>query len=80
MIARCKFSVTKVEPAPYSSTPGEVQVFLTTEYDPDDPEDTRFSRYTPGGAMMFCVNNPKVVPEMIVGRSFYIDLTPVDVE
>ena len=26
MIARCKFTVTKVEPAPYSSTPGSASV------------------------------------------------------
>ena len=78
MIARCKFTVTKVELAPYSSTPGEVQVFLTTEYDPDDPEDTQFSIYTPCGEMKFYVNNAKVVPEMIEGRTFYVDLTPVE--
>ena len=53
-------------------------MFRTTEYDPADPEDTRFSRYTPGGSMNFYVNNPKVVPEMIEGRVFYVDLTPVE--
>ena len=78
MIARCKFMIMKVEPAPYSSAPGEVEVTLGTEYDPDDPEDTRFSIYTPSGTMKFYVNNPNVVPEMIEGRSFYVDLTPVE--
>ena len=78
MIARCKFTIDKVVLIPYSNAPGEVEVSLTTDYDPEDPEDTRFSIYTPCGNMKFIVNNPNVVPEMIEGRSFYVDLTPCD--
>ena len=51
---------------------------LQTMYDEDDPEDTQFSIYTPSGTMKFYVNNPKVVPAMIEGRTFYVDLTPVE--
>ena len=78
MIARCKFTITKVEPTLYANTPGEVEVTMNTMYDPDDPEDTRFSIYTPMGTLKFVVNNPNVVPEMVKGRAFYVDLIPVE--
>ena len=78
MIARCKFTVSKVEPTPYPNAPGEVDVTMETRYDSDDPEDTRFSRYTPIGTLTFTVNNPNVVPEMVAGRVFYVDLTPAE--
>ena len=77
MIARCKFTVDKVVLTPYSNAPGEVEVTLAAEYDPNDSEDTQFSIYTPTGTMTFIVNNPNVVPEMVQGRVFYVDLTPV---
>ena len=78
MIARCKFTITKVEPTSYQNAPGEVEVTLDTKYDPNDPEDTKFSLFTPTGDMSFVVNNPNVVPHMVEGRVFYVDLTPVE--
>ena len=78
MIARCKFTVTKVRLIPYSSDLGEVAVTLEAKYDSEDTEDTKFSLFTPIGEMSFIVNNPNVVPEMVEGRAFYVDLTPVE--
>ena len=78
MIARCKFTVTKVEPTLYPNAPGEVEVTMDTKYDSNDSDDTKFSIYTPTGTLSFVVNNPNVVPEMIKDRVFYVDLTPVE--
>ena len=77
MRARCKFTVTSVEPTTWSSDPPEIVVRLTTLYDPNDPEDTKFSVYTPSGDMEFRVNNPNVIGMFEEGKSFYVDLTPV---
>ena len=78
MIARCKFTVTKVEPSEYANAPGEVEVTMDTKYDPNDPDDTKFSIYTPVGQLKFTVNNPNVVPHMVEGSIFYVDLTEVE--
>lgn len=78
MKARCKFTVTSVEPTPYPNAPGEIEVKLHTMYDQNDPEDTKFSIYTPVGDMRFVVNNPNVIGMFENGKEFYVDLIPVD--
>ena len=80
MKARCKFTVTSVEPIKYAHAPGEIEVKLDTRYDENDPEDTRFSIHTPVGEMDFIVNNPNVVGMFEKDKTFYVDLIPVEEE
>ena len=56
------------------------EVTLHTMYDHNDPEDTKFSRYTPVGQMSFNVSNPNVLDMFVEGRAFYVDLIPVEEE
>ena len=77
--ARCKFTVSEVKDSPYNNNEidNEIQVKLHTLYDPNDPEDTKFSQYTPVGEMSFYVSNPNVIDMFVEGRAFYVDLIPV---
>ena len=76
MKARCKFTVKSVT----WEGPGHETITLTTLYDPDDPEDTRFSLYTPMGDMEFGLSNPNLVGTFKPGDVYYVDLTPVEEE
>ena len=76
VMARCKFSVISVEPFPYNA--GEQHIKFDTEYDPEDPEDTKFSQATPWGNLEFALSNPNLVGKFKVGDVFYVDLTPVE--
>jgi hypothetical protein len=46
-------------------------------YDPDVPEDQRYSKYTPSGWLEITVDNPNV--EFKLGAYYYLDFTPVEV-
>ena len=73
MKARCKFRVSKVDPI----WDGEM-ITLHTQYDPEDPEDTKFSAATPSGNMEFHLSNPNLVGTFQVGQVYYVDLTPIE--
>lgn len=47
-------------------------------YDPDLPEDQRFAKATPSGTLEINVDNPAAQFEL--GRTYYLDFTPVDKE
>lgn len=55
----------------------EQHIKLHTEYDPDDPEDTKFSTATPSGDMNFYLSNPRLIGKFKPGDTFYVDLTRV---
>ena len=74
VLARGKMRVESVEPL-YD---GELVKF-DCSYDPDDPEDTKFSNATPSGNMELHISNPNLVGKFTAGSSFYVDLTPVEV-
>jgi hypothetical protein len=76
--ARCKFTVTQAEGTPGS--PGEYdeqKVLMHTQYDENDPEDTKFSAATPWGTLEFGVSNPNLADFFEVGEEFYVDLVRV---
>ena len=76
--ARCKFSVEKITPSQYN--PEEEVISLSASYDPDDPEDTKFSKYTPWGSMEFGLSNPNLVGTFKLGDKFYVDLIRVEAD
>ena len=71
--ARCKFRVSSVEASEYDET-----IKLSTQYDPNDSEDTKFSTATPSGSMEFQLSNPKLLGTFKPGQEFYVDLVPVN--
>lgn len=76
-MVRAKFTVSRVEHVSYSPTYSQDKVVLTPQYDPDQPEDQRFCKATPCGEMWMQVDNPAALAELIPGRTFYVDFTPV---
>lgn len=73
--ARCKFRLAAAE-----DVNGEIQITLETQYDPNDPDDTKFSKYTPWGTLKTAISNPNVIPMFKdqVGKEFYVDIVPVE--
>lgn len=81
--ARCKFTVTKVEPtypgAAAGAAAGEAKVQLNAVYDPElVREDEAFSTATPWGFMEFQVSNPNLADFFKEGQAYYVDITPVE--
>lgn len=73
---RGKLTVTEITHHRY---PG-VTVKMTALYDPGIPEDKRFSEATPNGYLEWLITNPAAMTEFELGRSFYVDLTPIKEE
>ena len=71
--ARCKFMVGTVIFTAY----GE-EIELHTQYDENDPEDTKFSAATPNGSLKFSLSNPNLLDTFKPGQTYYVDLTPVE--
>ena len=75
--ARCKFTVQKVEGDPASGNGAVIE--MTTQYDEAlTKEDRAFSVYTPWGEMKFNVANPALTKFFEEGKSYYVDITPVE--
>lgn len=73
-VTRAKFRCASVEPA-YND--GRTYRF-TAVTDSSTPENERYARYTPSGALTITVDNPNV--EFTIGTGYYLDFTPVDGE
>ena len=77
--ARCKFRVGSVVRSVGASADSDYETIkLHAHYDPDDPEDTRFSRATPSGNLEFTLSNPNLLGKFRPGETYYLDLSPVD--
>lgn len=51
---------------------------FTAMYDPDTPEDRRYAKATPSGALEMQVDNPSA--QFTPGAYYYLDFVPVDAE
>lgn len=60
-----------------SGTTGARKLAFACVYDPTLPEDVRFQKATPSGEFSIYVDNPAVLSEMRVGKSYYLDLEAV---
>jgi hypothetical protein len=76
---RCKFVIQSVARHVHSEG---VVVHACAAWD-TSPENREFSKATPWGNLHFGVDNPAALPafleggELVPGREFYLDLTPV---
>lgn len=73
-MVRCKFVVAAIED---TLSPDTKAVTFVTRYDPNLPEDQRFTRWTPSGSMQVMIDNPRALAELKLGESYYIDITKV---
>jgi hypothetical protein len=46
-------------------------------YDQDIPEDQRFQQATPTGHAELQIDNPVALAQFEIGKSYYVDFTPV---
>lgn len=73
--ARCKFRCSGILVGEGASR----QVQLQAAYDPKNiPEDEAFTKYTPWGEMKFGLENPALEGFFQPGKTYYIDITPVE--
>lgn len=75
MLVRGKFKVTHVTRTCYSPTAAALK--LDAVYS-NSPEDNSYSAATPSGSIEMYVSNPAAVEKLALGKSFYVDFTPVD--
>jgi hypothetical protein len=57
---------------------GGSQAIFRCEYDPKAcAEDAGFAKATPSGEARFQIDNPAVMSQLVIGGSYYFDMTPV---
>ena len=89
MLARCKFVAGRIEesrelqkqPDGSWKQTGPVReeiIEMHTQYDENDPEDTKFSSATPWGHIKFGLSNPALLGKFKQGKTYYLDLTEVE--
>jgi hypothetical protein len=76
MPTRAKFVLQEEKRNAYQ--PGTRYLKFAAQYDPDCPEDQRFSKYTPSGTLEMTVDNPNAQFEL--GTAYYLDFTPAVTE
>lgn len=72
---RGKFKVTAVTQR--DSYEPYVEIELSAVYT-NTPEDNSYAKTTPSGSIKMTVTNPEAIAKLPVGKSFYVDFTPVD--
>ena len=74
MTVRTKMKLENVVPYEW----GGVKAIFRCLYDPQlIAEDKGFQKATPTGVASFQVDNPIAIKELVIGRSYYFDITPI---
>lgn len=74
-MTRAKFRCVSVEI--FGTAPDAQRNFrFSAVYDESVPEDQRYARYAPVGNLQITVTNPNVSFDL--GKSYYLDFTPVE--
>lgn len=56
---------------------GGAKVIFRARYDTNIPEDLKFQKATPTACAEFQIDNPAVMPQLVIGKDYYFDITPV---
>lgn len=76
MTIRCKMKLENV----FAQSWGGAKAIFRCEYDPAiQEEDIGFTKATPTGCAEFVIDNPKATEQLVIGRHYYFDITPVPV-
>lgn len=82
--AKCRITgvhqMSSLHKNPDGKTPVEtVQVTLQPVYGGgDDDANKQWSKWTPSGQLQLSITNPLIFPELVPGRTFYVDFTPTE--
>ncbi len=76
MAIRCKMTLENVFANSYSGS----KAIFRCSYDPSLPEDVAFTKATPSGTAEFIIDNPKAAEQLVIGQSYYFDITPVETQ
>jgi len=75
MAIRCKMILTGV----YAQAHSGAKAIFHCQYDPKlIEEDSSFQKATPSGMAEFQIDNPKAAEQLVIGKAYYFDITPVD--
>jgi hypothetical protein len=75
-MVRAKFRVVSRTMHSWSAT--AQTVVLQPEYDHAIDDDRRFAKATPSGKFEMVVDNPPALEQFLLGRTFYVDFSPID--
>ena len=71
MATRAKMHLVGIVPQMW----GGYQVLFQCYYDDTIPEDMRFQKATPSGEARFTIDNPEVIKQLVIGKTYYFDIT-----
>lgn len=60
------------------NTWGGSQAVFRCQYDTSLPEDQKFQKATPTGDARFSIDNPPALDQLVVGGTYYFDISPCD--
>ncbi len=75
-MVRGKFCVQSIKRFSYSQTAAEVT--LSAVYDDGTEENRRYAKATPSGDIRMVIDNPPALEAFALGKTFYVDFTPVE--
>ncbi|MDE2103554.1 MAG: hypothetical protein KGL39_40315 [Patescibacteria group bacterium] len=70
---RCKMKLENV----FAQHWGGAKAIFRCEYDQKVAEDVSFQKATPSGFAEYQIDNPKAAEQLVIGKSYYVDFTPV---
>ena len=74
MAIRCKMKLQNV----FANSWGGTKAIFSCEYDSQlVAEDASFQKTTPTGSAEYVIDNPKAAEQLVIGASYYFDITPV---
>ena len=66
-----------IEATQMSWSPTAQKLVFAAEYDQSIPEDQRFAKATPSARLEMQVDNPAALEQLGLGKTYYVDFTPV---
>ena len=83
MTFRAKCRITGVHDSINLSSKGVLPDSKTVTLQPvfggdDDAANKQWSKWTPSGELRLTITNPEIFPELVIGRTFFVDFTPVE--
>lgn len=74
---RCKMRVTKMTECTYPAFVNTIVEHKEVELSPvQGPENSTWSKYTPGGSIKLTINNPEAFSAFKIGEYYFVDFTP----